>query len=593
MTCIRGEIPLHNEGVFCPAGLLHNFLPACINQRLIPSTVQIKMTGGLQYTNAMPKNEFSSHYDAVIIGAGIGGLTTAGLLAKSGLNVCVLEQDTQPGGYLANFSRKGFHFSTSIHWLNQCGADGIVTKIFRFLREDVPKTLPQKRIRRMKGDSYDYLLTHNPDQFRQELIERFPEEEAGIRNFFEASRTIGAAFKKSSSLFRTVESMGLFEKMRFGLRSLRYMLPFFKYVPYSTEKGLKKFFKNEELKKIFCTEEDLISCLAPIGWAYMDDFQHPPHHGSKAFPEWLCDVLKESGGELFLNSDVTKVNIENGRATGVEVTCCGEQRTIGADLVISAGDIETLYRDMLPESPAQQDFLKRFQTADIYSSGVTIYLGLDCDPRELGLGEESIFFSRDDVSRKEQNGGDPEKCTLNVLTPSIADPSLAPEGKGTMMIFVAAELDYADRWKTETGPNGEMIRGDAYKAFKKSYADILLKRVEEQLVPGLRDHIEMCNIATPVTFQRYTKNHGGSMMGARPGMKNMRAKVAGYHTHIPNLYISGHWAEYGGGVPPTVRAAANAVLLITRKTNPTYFKALAGLTDGKLDVETARKLCRN
>lgn len=537
----------------------------------------------------MSEKEISSFYDVVVIGSGISGLTSAALLSKSGLSVCVLEQDTQVGGYLANFSRKGFHFSTSIHWLNQCGEDGIVTKIFNFISPDVPQTLEQKRIRRIKGDSFDYLLTQNPEELKQELIEKFPKDEKGIVRFFDVAKTIGKAFKKSSSLFRTIETMSLWEKSLFGLRALKSSLPFFKWLPYSTEKGLKKFFTEEGLKKIFCTEEDFISCLAPIGWAYMNDFQNPPKGGSEVFPKWLCGILEKQNVDLFLRCSVEKVLVEKNVAVGVEAMWKGETRTIKAGRVVSTGDIETLYRDMLPPGKEQKDYLERFKNAEIYSSSVTLYLGLDCLPSELGLQEEAIFYSRDDVSRKEQNGGDPHKSTLNVISPSLVDPSMAPAGKGTVMIFVAAELEYGDQWKTETGPNGEIIRGKAYRAFKKEYADIILQRVEEKIAPGLRDHIEVCEIATPVTFLRYTKNKGGTMMGTRPGMKNMKAKVAGYQTFIKNLYIAGHWAEYGGGVPPAVRAATNASLLITKKTNPQFFKALAGLTDGRIDVVEAQK----
>lgn len=73
---------------------------------------------------------FRPEYDVIVIGAGISGLTAAGLLSRAGLSVCVLEMDARPGGYLAGFRRKDFRFDSAIHWLNQLGPDGLVTRVF-------------------------------------------------------------------------------------------------------------------------------------------------------------------------------------------------------------------------------------------------------------------------------------------------------------------------------------------------------------------------------------------------------------------------------------------------------------------------------
>src|SRR6188474_854803 len=114
----------------------------------------------------MQQTELKPVYDVIVIGSGIGGLTAGALLSKAGLSVCVLEKEPHPGGYLAGFRRKNFIFDTAIHWLNQYGPDGMVTRIFDLLGNDHPSAISQKRIRRYLGKGYDYLLTDNPDDFR-------------------------------------------------------------------------------------------------------------------------------------------------------------------------------------------------------------------------------------------------------------------------------------------------------------------------------------------------------------------------------------------------------------------------------------------
>lgn len=522
-----------------------------------------------------------SSYDVTVIGAGIGGLTSAVLLAKAGLKVCVVEQDTQPGGYLAGFSRKGFHFSTSVHWLNQCAPTGFVGRIFNFIDPDYPKAISKEKIRRFKGDDHDYALSNNPEELKQQLIQEFPHEEKGINQFFAAAKKIGQAFQRSAGLIRSIQTMNLIEKMGFGLRSLGFLLSMIRYLPYSSEKGLAKFFKEDKIKKMFISEPDLMSCLAPIGWAYVNDFQDPPASGSRAYPDWLVAYLKQLGSDIFFNCPAEKVHIQDNEVQGIQVSLKGELRDIQSRYVLSASDLETLYKYMLPSSKEGSRFLKNISKAELYGSGVTLYIGLDVNPKELGFTEENIFLTRDDVEKKDHGSGDPEKSALSVLCPSLNDPSLAPADKGTLVVFCHAEYEYEDYWKTEPGPDGTRIRGEAYKAFKKAYAETLIKRVEKALAPGLIEHIELMEVATPMTFQRYTGNRNGTMMGARPSPKNMRAGVAGYRTHIKNLYLSGHWAEYGGGMPTAVRAAANAALLVLKQENKDFYHALADITDGK------------
>jgi phytoene dehydrogenase-like protein len=132
----------------------------------------------------MLNQQLKDYYDVIVIGAGIGGLTAAALLSKAGLSVCVLEKEPHVGGYLAGFKRKHFIFDTAIHWLNQYGPDGLLDKLFSAIGSDHPKAIEQQRIRRYKGENFDYLLTNHPDEMRDQLIRDFPEDKKGIERLF-------------------------------------------------------------------------------------------------------------------------------------------------------------------------------------------------------------------------------------------------------------------------------------------------------------------------------------------------------------------------------------------------------------------------
>ena len=179
-------------------------------------------------------------YDVVVIGAGVGGLTAGAMLGKAGFSVCVLEKEPHEGGYLAGYSKKKFRFDTAIHWLNQCAPGGWVHRTFQGIGSDHPQPVSQVNIRRYKGESFDYLLTNNPDQFRDQLIAEYPHEKEGIIRFFKAAKKIGHSFHIANQVFRTGESMNLWEKIKSLKTNIQFVLPFIPYISYKGEEGIKK-----------------------------------------------------------------------------------------------------------------------------------------------------------------------------------------------------------------------------------------------------------------------------------------------------------------------------------------------------------------
>jgi len=539
----------------------------------------------------MHRTTIKPTYDVVIIGAGVSGLTSAALLSRAGLSVGVFEMDSRPGGYLAGFRRKDFRFDSAIHWLNQCGPRGLVTRVFDFIGDDHPVAEIQPNIKRYVGDAYNYHLTNNPDELKAELVAKFPHEKDGIERFFKDAKQIGKSFDGLPAYSRSLETMGFLEKFYYNMQRLEFAMPFIKHIrftgPEGTVKGLQRYFKDPEMLKIFGSEEELLSALVPIGWAYYSDYQSPPKGGSQVFPEWLQYVTEKLGNDVHFQCRVEKIELENGQATGITLDRKGEKFTVNAKHIIAACDVETLYEKMLPETAIPKKLKQKLRDAQLYSSAVTISLALDCPVEELGLDDAMLFIVRDDVKRTEHNAGDPHKAGISVLAPSFRDPSLAPKGKGTMTIYCYARFDQNEQWMTEVDEHGQLKRGEAYKKFKQEYADVLIDRVEKKLGKDIRSHIEYCDIATPITHWRYTGNREGSLMGARPGKANMQAKIAGHTTPVKNLWLSGHWADLGGGVPIAVKTGMNAALLVLKDMKTDAFRLLAKYVDVKITKEEA------
>lgn len=528
-------------------------------------------------------------YDVVVIGGGLSGLTSSALFSRAGLSCCVVEMDSRPGGYLAGFRRHEFRFDSAIHWLNNCKPGGLVHKIFDIIGKDYPKAMEQKRIRRYLSDEFDYLLTNNPDDLKNQWIREFPEEKKGIIRFFRDAKRISKSWNNHHNLSRGFETRSLLNKAAHGLKMLKFAIPFIPHVsntgPEGITKGLNRYFKEPKLHRVFCSEPDVLSCLVPFSWAYANDYQTPPAGGGQTFPEWLSYVSQKMGADIFYKSKVSEIILENKNAVGVKLEHRGEKFEIKSKYLVAACDAESLYEKMLPKRVVPQQIKDNLKSAKMYSSAISVALGLDCPAEELGLKEELTYLADPNFTRGELGSGDPKISGITVIAHTVRDKTLSLPEQGTLTLFMPSYLTDHENWGCEKDENGKLVRGDRYKQLKQECADILIKRVEEKLVPNLKKHVIYCDVATPITHQRYTGNKGGTMMGQKPGKENYKAKVASYITPVENLFLSGHWSELGGGVPIAVKSAINTSLIVVQKENKKVFQVLAKYMDGKINLE--------
>lgn len=536
---------------------------------------------------AYSAGDIKQHYDVVIIGAGLSGLTSAALFCRAGMSVAVLEMDAKPGGYLAGFQRGEYKFDSAIHWLNQCGEGGSVSRIFSAISPDFPKAHEQYRIKRFLSGSLDITLTSDPDELRNELTGKFPHEKKGIDRFFKDALKIAKAMKSMSDNFKSMQVRSFSGKIVHGLRLGRFAMTLMPHAFYSGDEGvntgLKKYFKDPDLRKLWSAENDMLSCLIPVAWAYNRDFQFPPDGGGQVFPNWLEKVINENEGRIFYKTKALKIADDGNVATHVIALRNGEELSFDAKYVVAACDVGTLYEKIMRPELSNPGFLEKLKNADLYSSAVTVSIGLDCPAEKLGFGEELMLISEENINRVCHTCGDPHKTDITVIAPSVRDKSLSPLDKGTLTIYAPAYFSQFENWGTAIDEKGGLVRGEKYRQTKKEFADTLIDRVEKKLGTDIRSHISVMDIATPVTYYRYTGNREGIMMGARPGKNNYKAKIAHYRTPLKNVFLSGHWSNLGGGVPIAVSTAVNTTLMILKKENINEFVKLCRLLDKNCD----------
>jgi phytoene dehydrogenase-like protein len=318
----------------------------------------------------------SESRDVIVIGGGVGGLTAAAILSKAGLKVSVFEAQSQPGGYLCGFERNGFVFDTAIQWLNQFHSSGFLHRLFSYLGDDFPQFKPLRRISRTCGTGFDYLLTTSPQELEDRLVADFPNDATGVRRFFRDARSLGLRWDQLNDRIRSSETMGLPEKLVHGCRMLGWCLPILRHIKATAEQGVARYFNDPELRKLFGWQESFIAMLMPVAWASTGNFHAPPPGGSHTIIEWLCDKIRNEGSEIILNQRVSRVVVNDRRQAAGVVLADG--KTVSARHVVSAGDLRTLYDEMLPADSVSARLRSAVRTADLYYSNFTVFLGLDC-----------------------------------------------------------------------------------------------------------------------------------------------------------------------------------------------------------------------
>ena len=202
-----------------------------------------------------------------------------------------------------------------------------------------------------------------------------------------------------------------------------------------------------------------------------------------------------------------------------------------------------------------ENFVKELKETRVTESIFLVSLGVDMDLRVLGFDGATIIYNRSD-NIDDVWGGDPEKCSLWIMMHSIRDPSQAPEGMATVQLVSLFPYNYMGYWKRN--PDG--ARGKEYQELKEALADKLITAAEA-IIPQLSQHIVYKDIATPLTFERYTLNSEGASHGWFP---TPGAKMRSQKTQIKNLYQAGHWTFPGPGIYTVALSGKNAAQLILK-----------------------------
>jgi len=482
--------------------------------------------------------------DAVVIGAGNGGLTAALTLAAQGASTLLLERHNVPGGCATSFCRGRFEFEVALHQLSGMGTEARPGPLRDLLgRMGVLERLQfiqmENLYRVVVPGHLDLLLKADRAEATAALKHRFPEEADGIDRFFDLVYTfctemVGVFFFHDPEATREKYPVfaGYALKPAGDILDAHFHDPLLK-----TALGIYWSYMGIPPSRLTFFD------LAVVLWAYIEFKPFHIQGGSQALSNALLDAFRRAGGTARFNCGARRIVVADGRVRGV-ITDDGDE--IRTDYVVSNAGSITTYRDLIGPEHVPGDVFDRLGTGTVGTSAFTLYMGLDAIPEELGIHAATNFIAAttnfDRVYDTMHTLDAPEAALFTCY--DVDDPEFSPAGTCQAALV---GLQYAAPWAG--------IAPHRYAETKYRIADNFLK-LAETVFPDLRSHIEEVEIATPLTHQRYLGHPGGAIYGMDHFAKDARF-FQDLKPAIPGLYLAGAWAG-SGGFQPTLESGAGA-----------------------------------
>ncbi len=515
-------------------------------------------------------------YDVVVIGAGNGGLAAGLALSAKGVKPLVLERHNLPGGFATSFVRGRFEFEASLHELSSIGPATNKSGVRIFL-EDESKVdidwvaVPEAYRLVLTDDNIDVTMPFGVDNYIEAMEKEVPGSREPLRNYITLCKDI-------------VDALGFLEKLT-GKPDIMKIADFIKNAPSSLgELGGMPLKISNFLKTLPCTVDEVtrtfdipakaVKILYPywcyLGiptsrlsftiWAamlyhYLDYGAYIPRMRSHELASAIESAIRRNGGQVEYNTKVERIIVENGKVTGVE-TAAGD--IIKTQHVISNASPTLTYNKLIyPESAVPAAAYKYVNARKNGASGFVVYLGLDAPPDVIGISDYGLFISNnmdtDDIYYSM------EKPALTNMQASICLNNTIPycSPPGTTIISMTT------LYKSEAWSN---VEPREYFRLKNKIADGMISQFENALNVNLCDHIEEIEVATPVTFARYTGTFGGGVYGYEPDPWDSiipRVMSLKDESYIKGLTFAGGYAEMCHGYSSSImsgRATAKAVL---------------------------------
>ena len=446
----------------------------------------------------------ATHFDAIVIGAGNGGLSAACRLAQAGKRVLLMEQHNLPGGCASSFRRGRFEFEVALHELsgkNQPDSRGGLNKRLLELGMEVPFCVIPDVFRLIAtgrdGEKIDVRMPSGVDAYIEEMERLVPGSRESMQTFFRL-------FKECEKALNAI-MMG---KIR-SQEDLEAAFPdYAAVVGKSTDQVLEEIGMPQRAQDILntywsylgvdttrCSFDYYSECAA----CYVAYGASIPRYNSHGMNTAFLEAFRKQGGEVWFNTRAEKILLDGGRVCGVAY----DGGEVYAGHVVANLNPHALYK-LLPDEAVPERQKKLANARRLNFRPFVVWMGLDKTAAELGIEDYAIFISETADTKKSYEDMKVLDCSpyYVAICYNTVNPGFSPEGT-CVLSFTAMYSD--DAWKD--------VSQEDYLNKKYELADKLIADYESRLGISIRDSIEEIDIASPWTLARYVGVPNGCIYG--------------------------------------------------------------------------------
>jgi all-trans-retinol 13,14-reductase len=532
----------------------------------------IKTSVGVSYR----QQNIDDQWDAIVVGSGIGGLTTAALLSKyAGKKVLVLERHYTAGGYTHSFHRPGYEWDVGVHYVGQLqDPNSPVRHAFDAITDGSLEWSPMPDVydRVIIGErTYDFVTGR--ERFRERMKEYFPREARAIDRYIGA---VESAAKWSGLYFA---EKAIPRPLAWALGGIM-RAPFRRWSDRTTADVLQRITSNAELAGVLTAQwgdyglppkQSSFGVHAIIAQHYFEGASYPVG-GASRIAAAIAPAIERNGGQVVTSAEVSELLLDRGRAIGVRMS---DGRELRAPVVVSDAGARNTF-DNLVREPNQGVLHAITELCAVPASmaHLSLYVGVKAAAAELGLNGTNLWvypgYDHDrNVENFRQNPAGPFPV-IYISFPSAKDPDFEQRhpGRATIEVVTPMPYQYFEQWQDTRWKR----RGEDYDAFKEQLTQ-RLKAELERVVPAVAGKIDHAELSTPVTTRHFMNYQRGEAYGLAATPKRFALGCLSAQTPIPGLYLAGQdvtslgvtGALFGGGVSASAILGRNLVSAISNK----------------------------
>lgn len=413
------------------------------------------------------KATLADKYDVVVIGSGLGGLTSANRLSYCGHKVLLLEYHSQLGGLATWFKRKGHIFDVSLHGFPY----GMVKTCKKYWNREIMNSIVQLKDIVFDNPQFKLQTTFDRIDFTEKLHSQFKISQTTIDDFF--VRVAGMNFYDDQSM----TTRELFEEYFPGRSDVHRLLM----EPISYANG--------------STLDDPAITYGIVFSNFMNKGVFTFEGGTDKLIQMMTDELESNGVTICTSAKVDRIVVDKNAVRGVEV----DGTMIDCDAVVSNSGITNTIYNLAGTDSFTPEFLEKADAVRVNNSSCQVYMGIDKDSSIPDIGD-LLFTSTAPVFDSS------ELCDFKTQskTFSVYYPKTRP-GHDRYTI-VASMNSHFDDWAK--------LSEDQYNKEKEDLIERTLVDLERYL-PGARDKMDWVEAATPKTFNRYTLHTRGTSFGTK------------------------------------------------------------------------------